>query len=171
MKHRIVSLLLRKSLISTAISLSALWAVPAWAQLERMTPDEQGNYYPDPTQEVPLSGTELLEAFSGKTHRGTYNFQRAEIDTFAFTETTHADGRTEHWHGDKLDTGTWRVKANVICFDYENWDGGTHQACFNIFKRGNCYYHYGLRLGLGQGAFTARSVHAGETPECEPPMS
>ncbi|GLQ19152.1 hypothetical protein ACFFUB_12110 [Algimonas porphyrae] len=138
-----------------------------------MTPNEEGDFLPDPSQEVPLSEAQLLAAFSDKTHRGTYNFKRPEIDTFAFVETTTSDGRTRHVHGDKVDTGTWRVKANVICFSYINWDGGTHNACFNIFQRGNCYYHYGLNVnglaGMG-GSFTARSVHEGETPECEPSM-
>ncbi|MGB6231425.1 MAG: hypothetical protein WBF53_15025 [Litorimonas sp.] len=127
---------------------------------------------PNPDQDIPLGEEELLDAFSDKTHTGTYTFERKNIDTFAFRETTTSDGRTEHRHGDKLDTGIWRVRENVICFVYDNWDGQVHRACFNIFKRGNCFYHYGLHYGAGglQGNFTARSVHEGETPDCEPSM-
>lgn len=135
-----------------------------------MMPNMDGDYLPDPAQEPPLSGAQLRAAFSDKTHRGTYSFKRKNIDSFAFVETTKSDGTTRHVHGDKVDVGTWKVMANVICFHYTNWDGGTHDACFNVFQKGNCYYHYGLNSGIGgNGQFTARSVHAGETPECMPP--
>lgn len=156
-----------------ALVIAALCALPSPMLAQTaLQPDADGNYLPDPSQDVPLSEDELIAAFTDKTHRGTYNFKRPNIETFAFEETTSADGRTVHVHGEKTDRGTWRVRENVICFDYVDWDaaGGRHLACFNIFKRGNCYYHYGLALGrpgLG-GSFTARSVHAGETPDCEP---
>jgi len=161
---------------SAGLWLSALLlcATPlaASAQEAQLQPDENGDFLPDPTQETPLGEQELLAAFSGQTHRGTYNFKRVDIETFAFTETTSADGTTHHRHGDKIDIGTWRVKRNVICFVYEDWDNGVNQHCFNVFKRGNCFYHFGLRSGSGGlgGAFTARSVHADETPDCEPSM-
>lgn len=155
-----------------AILLMSAMPLTASAQETLSQPNKNGEFLPDPTQETPLDEQELLAAFSGKTHRGTYNFKRRNIETFAFMETTSADGTTAHYHGDKIDTGTWRVKRNVICFVYDNWDGGVHRACFNVYKRGNCFYHYGLSSGpngLG-GAFTARSVHADETPDCEPSM-
>ena len=134
---------------------------------EPMVPDGDGNYLPNIAKDVPLDEDALIAAFSDKTHRGTYSFKRPNIDTFAFVETTTSDGRTVHKHGEATDTGTWRVRANVICFTYENWDsiGRETMHCFNIYQRGNCYYHYGLGAG---GSFTARSVHDGETPDCEP---
>lgn len=153
-----------------AILLGVLSGAQAVAQAP-MQPNADGDYFPDPSQELPLNEEELIAAFSDQTHRGTYTFQRPNIDTFAFEETTSSDGRTRHIHGDAVDVGTWRVMANVICFRYENYDGGEHRACFNIYKRGNCYYHYGLNGGMRGGSFTARSVHAGDIPECEPPMS
>ncbi|MEL6687003.1 MAG: hypothetical protein AAFP97_05225 [Pseudomonadota bacterium] len=149
---------------------SVLLSANAFAQAP-MQPNEDGDYFPDPRLELPLNEAELRAAFSDKTHRGTYTFSRPNIDTFAFEETTTSDGRTVHKHGDAVDTGTWRVMANVICFRYENYNGGIHNACFNIYKRGNCFYHYGLNSAFGGGDFTARSVHEGEIPECEPPMS
>ena len=161
------------SRLALAALLALLCAPPTVAQdrPEPMQPNEDGDYLPDPSQEMPLDEAQLIAAFTDKTHRGTYNFKRPEIDTFAFAERTTADGRTRHQHGDKVDVGTWRVRRNVICFEYEEWtEGSNHIACFNIFRRGNCYYHYALRargFGVG-GAFTARSVHEGETPECEP---
>lgn len=149
-------------------------ALPALAQDNGrnlpMQPNLDGDYLPDRSQEMPLSGDELTAVFADKTHRGTYNFKLREIDSFAFVETTKADGTTRHMQGDKIDVGTWKVMANVICFHYTNWDGGTHDACFNVYQKGNCYYHFGLRSGFGgSGEFTARSVHEGEIPECEPP--
>ena len=143
----------------------ALIASPALAEDGPWQPNADGEYLPDPSQEVPLSEEELIEAFSDKTHRVTYNLKRQNIESFAFEETTTSDGKTRHIHGDKVDTGTWRVKANVICFSYDNWNGGTETFCFNIYKRGNCFYHYGLNSG---GNFSARTVHAGEIPDCEP---
>ena len=163
---------MRKAALSALFAALAT-ALPAQAD-EPLQPDADGNYLPDPRQDVPLNEADLLAAFTDKTHFGTYSFKRRDIDTFAFRETTTSDGRTVHVHGTKTDRGTWRVRANVICFDYEDWDaaGGRHLACFNIFKRGNCYYHYGLRSGpMGRGSFTARSVHEGESPTCDPPIA
>lgn len=148
-------------LLVTGLNMTATAQTP-------MQPNANGDYFPDPSQELPLNEAELMAAFSDKTHRGTYTFQRPNIDTFAFEETTTSDGRTRHIHGEAIDTGTWRVKANVICFRYENWEGGVHNACFNIYKRGNCFYHYGLNSGLRGGSFTARSYHAEDVPECDP---
>ena len=156
---------LRKAAVVLAL---CVWAEAACAQ------DAGPIVLPDPSQDVPLGEAELLAAFTDRTHRGTYTFKRPKIETFAFEERTTADGRTVHRHGDKTDRGTWRVRANVICFDYEDWDarGGRHLACFNIFKQGNCFYHYGLRLGQpGMGGFTARTVHKGDEPDCEPPIA
>lgn len=172
---QIVSRLLLK--LRDSLIILALAATPTLAQSQDvepnlpMVPNIDGDFLPNPAQELPLSEGQLTAAFSDKTHRGTYNFKRPNIDSFAFVETTKSDGTTHHAHGDKVDTGTWEIMANVICFHYVNWDGSTtHNACFNIFQKGNCYYHYGLRSGFGgRGEFTARSVHAGETPECEPP--
>ena len=153
------------------LALALACAGPAAAQ-EADAP-HPGSHLPDPRVDVPLDGAELSEAFTNRTHRGSYSFRRPNIGTFAFEETTTDDGRTVHVHGDKTDLGTWRVRANVICFVYEDWDSrsGQHTACFNIYKRGNCFYHYNLPRGrVGAGRFTARSVHKGETPDCEPAM-
>ncbi|MGB3455036.1 MAG: hypothetical protein WBA35_01635, partial [Litorimonas sp.] len=91
------------ALKAVLLALMALWPyIPASAQVQPMQPNLDGDYLPDPTQETPLSEAELEAAFSGMTHRGTYNFRRPNIDTFAFEETTNADGRTVHRHGDKV---------------------------------------------------------------------
>ena len=68
---------------------------------------------------------------------------------------------------DKRDTGQWRIAADIICYDYD--DADLTQACFRIYQRGNCYYHYQVSTrGISQFGFTARSVLEGESPRCEP---
>jgi hypothetical protein len=129
-------------------------------------PDES---YPNVNLETALSSAELAAAFTGKTHRGSYNFLHNKITTFAFEETTRADGTVRHVQQDQVDTGTWSIKADTICFDYDN--PGFVPACFEIYTRGNCYYHYQVSTnGVPQFGFTARSAIAGETPNCEPSL-
>lgn len=136
------------------------------AQALAMGPDEN---FPDVLEDTPLTGEELLKVFSGQTHNGTYSFLNRDITTFAFTETTRADGSVRHVQQEQVDTGRWTVTGNVICYDYDDPD--LLQACFNIYARGNCYYHYQVSvLGRTQFGFTARSIIAGDTPNCEPSL-
>ena len=51
---------------------------------------------PDVTTDTPLSEAELILTFEGQTHRGSYNFKRRNINTFAFEETTAEDGSIRH---------------------------------------------------------------------------
>ena len=125
--------------------------------------------YPDVETATPLSEAELLETFSGQTHRGSYNFLNRHITTFAFEEATKADGTLEHRQADVIDTGSWTVTGQRICYDYD--DPGLRQACFQIYRRGNCFYHFQVStMGQTRYGFTARSVIAGETPSCEPSL-
>lgn len=136
------------------------------AQALAMGPDEN---FSDVLEDTPLTGEELLKVFSGQTHNGTYSFLNRDITTFAFTETTRADGSVRHVQQEQVDTGRWTVTGNVICYDYDDPD--LLQACFNIYARGNCYYHYQVSvLGRTQFGFTARSIIAGDTPNCEPSL-
>ena len=124
--------------------------------------------YPDVKTETPLSGAELEIVFKGKTHLGTYNFLTKDITTYAFEETTRADGGVRHVQQGKVDTGEWKITKGTICFDYDN--PSFTKACFQIYARGNCYYHYHVSTQgyYGPFGFTARSVIAGDTPNCEP---
>lgn len=123
--------------------------------------------YPDIEQDTPLSSAELTSVFKGQKHLGSYNFLTREIATFAFEETTLADGSILHVQEDKVDTGQWTIIGNTICYDYD--DPALRQACFKIYAQGNCYYHYQVSTeGRPQFGFTARSVIAGQTPNCEP---
>jgi len=122
---------------------------------------------PDVELETPLTEAQLNTVFKGKKHLGSYNFLTRDISTFAFEETTRADGSIRHVQQEKVDTGQWTILGNVICYDYD--DPALRQACFKIYARGNCYYHYQVSTqGISQFGFTARSVIAGETPNCEP---
>jgi len=129
-------------------------------------PDEA---YPDVQNEAPLNEDQLNIVFKGQTHRGTYNFLNRDITSFAFEETTAADGKVRHVQQGKVDTGEWSIAGDIICFDYD--DPALRQACFRIYARGNCYYHFQVSTeGRAQFGFTARSIIAGETPDCEPSL-
>ena len=141
------------------------FASPSFAQ-EAIGPDD---YMPDVTAEDPLTEEELYTVFSGQTHRGTYTFLSRDITTFAFEEETAADGSVVHIQQQRVDTGSWAVTGNIICYDYD--DPELLQACFNIYARGNCYYHFQVSVtGRPQTGFTARSVIKGEVPNCEPSL-
>lgn len=157
------------AIVSTAIAgLSLLHASMANAQ------GFTEYFVPDVEISEPLTQQELRVAFSGKTHRGTYSFLRNDIDTYAFTETTHEDGRILHVQttsGKAIeDTGQWEIDENRICYDYD--DARLRQACFEIYVLGNCYYHYQVEVqGFPTKGFTARSVIKGETANCDPSVS
>lgn len=136
--------------------------MPATAQ--GLGPEES---YPDVEHDKPLSESELRAAFTGKKHLGSYNFLNRDITSYAFEETTESDGRIRHVQQGKVDTGQWDIIKNVICYDYD--DPQLRRACFRMYVRGNCYYHYQVSVeGYPKFGFTARSVLAGETPNCEP---
>jgi len=142
------------------ITLSCLLSVSAAA----VGPDEP---YPDVETSEPISEAALRAAFTGKTHEGSYNFLTRDISTFAFEETTSSEGKIRHIQQNKVDTGRWEIRKNVICYDYD--DPQLYQACFKMYVRGNCYYHYQVSVeGFPKFGFTARSVIKGETPKCEP---
>ena len=125
---------------------------------------------PDVSQDAPLTESELTATFKGQIHRGSYNFIRRDMDTFSFEEETRADGGIRHVQGARIDTGTWVIKDTQICYTYDADD--LNPACFEIYQRGNCYYHYQKSVrGISRAGFTARSVIKGEEPDCAPRMS
>jgi len=132
---------------------------------------------PDPESDIPLSEGELTAVFKGQTHRGTYSFKRLSFKSFGFEETTTADGKIRHVQDDHTDTGTYEIKDNLICYTYDPNDRGEfanfNPICFNIYQRGNCYYHYqrSVRNDTTVRGFTARSVIKGDNPDCAPQIS
>ena len=126
-------------------------------------------FLPDISVEDPMTEDQLIAVFKGQTHTGTYNFLNRDITSFAFEEETAADGSIRHVQQHRVDTGQWTIEGNVICYDYD--DPELRQACFNIYARGNCYYHHQVSVqGQARFGFTARSVIKGETPNCEPSL-
>ena len=145
---------------------ASLAAAPAQAQVNM----------PDPEYDVPLSEAELITAFKGQTHRGTYNFRRVSFRTFGFEETTQSDGGVEHKQDGHTDTGRYTIKDNLLCFTYDPNERGEfaryNPICFNIYQRGNCYYHYQRSVNnTPVRGFTARSVIKGDNPDCAPQIS
>lgn len=119
----------------------------------------------------PLTGSALLAAYQGVTHHGTYAFTRDGTGTAHYTETTRADGTVTYKEGDLVAEGAWVPSHDTLCFRYRspNMSGG----CFHVWTVGNCYYYYSTTLpDLPQEKldlyWTARSVKAGETPDCDP---
>lgn len=142
-------------------------ALPAQAQIDM----------PDPYSDIPLTETELISVFKGQTHRGTYSFKRLNFKSFGFEETTREDGGVKHVQDGHTDTGRYTIKDDQICFSYDPNERGEfaqfNPICFNIYQRGNCYYHYqrSVRNDVSVRGFTARSVIKGDNPDCAPQIS
>lgn len=122
-----------------------------------------------------LTGSALLSAYRGVTHKGTYAFLRDGTGTTHYTETTRADGTVEYKEGDLIAHGAWVPSQDSLCFRYKSdyMSGG----CFHVWQIGNCYYYYATnQIGFGAASpserpdtyWTARSVKSGETPDCDP---
>ena len=131
---------------------------------------------PDPFSDAPLSEAELISVFKGQTHRGTYGFKRVNFISYGFEETTEADGGVKHVQDGHTDTGTYEINDDLICFNYDENERGEfsrfNPICFNIYQRGNCYYHYQRSVqSRAVRGFTARSVIKGDNPDCAPQIS
>jgi len=131
---------------------------------------------PDPASDAPLTETELIAIFKGQTHRGTYSFKRTNFNTYGFEETTKSDGNVKHVQDGHIDTGRYTIKGDLLCFNYDENERGEfskfNPICFNIYQRGNCYYHYQRSVNnTPVKGFTARSVIKGDNPDCAPQIS
>lgn len=132
---------------------------------------------PDPNSDIPLTETELTAVFKGETHRGTYSFKRTNFKSFGFEETTGRDGSVKHVQDGHTDTGTYTIKDSLLCFRYDPNERGEfarfNPICFNIYQRGNCYYHFqrSVQGDTTVRGFTARSVIKGDNPDCAPQIS
>lgn len=125
---------------------------------------------PDIETEIPLDAKSLEEAFSGKTHRGSYNFKVRNLEGFHFEEWTSQSGEVLHRMGERLDVGAWEIVEDKICYSYDSSD--LLPACFSFYQKGNCFYHYQETVGgVVAPHFTAVSVIKGEAPNCEAPLS
>lgn len=131
-------------------------AEPAWAQTSEIDPYGP----PDTTQQVPLEGDALTALFMDRTHRGYYEHRDWEDLEPAFTEQMKADGAAIHERDGVISTGTWQTRSNVVCFTYDDLNGG----CFSIYQRGNCYY----AMSAFTSELVAITVLDGDIPDCEP---
>ena len=159
-------MIFRAAILASSLVLTALHSAPLQAQSQDV--DIRG----DAKQ---LTGTALLSAYRGVTHKGTYAFTRDGTGTAHYTETTHADGRVEYKEGDLIAHGAWVPSHDSLCFHYKSDDMGG--GCFHVWQIGNCYYYYATYLhSFGSGNtlespdtfWTARSVKSGDTPDCDP---
>lgn len=137
--------------LSVAVASATLMASSvSWAQTSQ----------PDFQQELPLDGDALTEIFQGTLHRGYYEFENWDNQDPAFSEEMGEDGSAIHIRNGVRSTGEWRTQANVVCFTYENLNGG----CFNIYQRGTCYY----AVSAQYGDLVAITFLDGTQPDCEP---
>lgn len=121
-----------------------------------------------------IMGEALLDEFMGVTHDGAYNFTDDGEPRRFYTESHHEDGRVTYAEDGVKEDGVWIIKRDSLCFAYKNdtMNGG----CFRVYKVGNCYYYYSDMIPefdgeLDRDYWTARSVKAGETPDCDPGLS
>jgi len=132
--------------------------------------------FPDPASDTPLSETELIAVFKGQTHRGTYSFKRINFQSYGFEETTDSEGNIKHIQDGHTETGFYNIIEDQICYNYDQNERSdfseSNPICFNIFQRGNCYYHYQRSVNNNPvSGFTARSVIKGDNPDCAPQVS
>ncbi|MGB3455037.1 MAG: hypothetical protein WBG08_04760 [Litorimonas sp.] len=118
---------------------------------------------PDPTLETPLEGEALELLFQDRTHRGYYQYGDWTDLEPAFTERMGADGSAVHDQDGVRSVGTWRVRHNVVCFEYTTLQGG----CFNIFRKGTCNFAFSAM----SRTLVAVTVLDEETPDCEPSIA
>ena len=117
-----------------------------------------------------LTGDELVAAFSGKTHYGTYKEFREKTGTSQYSEHTKADGTTLYNEGELTITGRWRAAGDRVCFAYDEEVSGVH--CFIIYELGTCLYGYNpsytsLNGPLNPNYWNAKSIRKGDVSTCD----
>jgi hypothetical protein len=147
--------------MSLLINLSVLAALTGSALAQTSEIDSYGP--PDPSQELPLDGDALTALFLDHTHRGYYEVGDWDNTDPAFTEEMRADGSAIHDRDGVISTGTWRTKNNVVCFTYDDLNGG----CFSVYQRGNCYYS----MSAFSSDLVAITVLDDDVPDCEPSLA
>lgn len=155
--RRILSLI-ATSLITFSAALPA--ALPANAQVKLESGEELRL----------LTDDELVAAFSGKTHYGTYKEFREKTGTSSYTEHTKADGTTIYKEGDMVLKGKWKAVGDRVCFRYEEEIQGVH--CFIIFEAGTCLYGYNpgnvnFNGPISPNYWNAKSIRKGDVSTCD----
>jgi len=122
-----------------------------------------------------LVGSDLENAYLGKTIDGIYKRPRERSGTHEFTESFYADGTTYYREGEFTQEGRWYIeKRNTVCFTYEK-EGPVPAViphCFAVFESGTCQYAYALnnvRNGkpIHPNAWTAKMLIQGDISTCD----
>lgn len=121
-----------------------------------------------------LIGTEITNAFSDVTHKGSYNFDRSGFASNHYIEEHFPDGRVIYYEGKLHREGVWFENNDTLCFVYK--DNLMNGGCFRVYQVENCFYYFSDQIQLtewelGEDYWTARSVVKGEMPQCEPAIS
>jgi len=119
-------------------------------------------------------GDELLAAFKGITHDGSYNFSREGAASNFYKETHNSDGSVNYVEGKTTYKGIWIPRQDSICYRYI--DTQLSGGCFRVYRIKNCYYFYTTTRQysedeLDRDYWTARSVKNGEVARCEAVIS
>jgi len=130
---------------------------------------------PASAQDIPnldrLTGKYLYDAFIGQTMDGIYKRPRERSGTNEFTESFYADGSTYYREGKVTDDGRWRIKDDIICFNYSGELSGL-ESCFVVYSSGTCLYSYNprnVRNGkpISTNAWTAKTLIRGDVSSCD----
>lgn len=122
-----------------------------------------------------LVGSDLENAYLGKTIDGIYKRPRERSGTHKFTESFYADGTTYYREGEFTQEGRWYIEhRNTVCFTYEK-EGPvavTIPHCFAVYESGTCQYAYALnnvRNGkpIHPNAWTAKTLIQGDISTCD----
>lgn len=150
--------------------LARLFALPIMMTLTSTTALAQSQDTDVRAKASRVTGEALIEAFSGVTHKGAYNFSAQGRASNFYTETHLKDGPVKYSEGGQAHDGDWAIFRDSLCYSYDEADmpGG----CFRVYKIGTCYYFYSasireMRDELDRDYWTARSVQDGDEPTCE----
>jgi len=121
-----------------------------------------------------LRSDDLLKAFKGSTHEGSYNFNLEGLAGNHYLETHLPDSRVTYRENGEDHAGVWTIRRDMMCYTYagDSLGGG----CFRVYRIKNCYYFYSdsfieRKDELDRNYWTARSVVKGQEPLCVAGMS
>jgi len=105
------------------------------------------DFVPDPERLELVTGDELAAKYPGKTIAGIYDVTRH--DDQRYVETLRKDGRISYRERNFKSEGEWFVRANNLCFVYDEQPGREH--CFYEFRYGDCVIAYSNNMPLVSG--------------------
>lgn len=94
-------------------------------------------------QGVQLAGEELVSAFSGFVHYGTYILNTQNRVEGRYSEYHYPDGTMDYADDEGVvSSGQWSVNGAKLCYQYD--EDGSHMSggCFYIYQLDSCYYFF-----------------------------